>query len=257
MCQLLGVSTAKPVRMSFSWQRFAMRGSVQNPDGWGVAYAEARDVRILREPSPAEDSPLVSFLSKNGPASTTVISHVRRATGGARDLANTHPFVRVLGGQSHVFAHNGHVSSVEQPRGAWLQPVGNTDSELLFCVLLSRLESLWGTNTSPPLEKRTRIVSEFAAEMRSRGAVNFLYFDGITLFVHGHRKTVPGDGISSDPGLYLLQNPQVMEPLDQVPCAGIGSGGAQALVATQPLDEQAWRPLANGELLRLEHGELV
>ncbi len=88
-----------------------MRGSEASgsPDGWGVAYLHETDAQLIREPAPAMNSPLVTFLGSHGPASDLVVSHVRHATVGDRKLANTQPFVRCLGGRAHVFAHNGYV----------------------------------------------------------------------------------------------------------------------------------------------------
>jgi len=248
--------------MSFSWERFALRGSVEggNPDGWGVAYMEGTDARVLREPHPAANSDLVAFLGHHGPDATTVISHVRRATAGAKGLENTQPFARVLGGRTHVFAHNGHVGELPVPSEPWLRPVGSTDSELLFGVLLRRLEPLWRGTSAPSLDARSEVVARFAEEMRALGALNFLYADGLTLFAHGHRRTIEGDGISDEPGLYLLLQPRG-EPCDDVtPCRGLGCEGERtdrAFVATVPLDDQTWKPLGAGELLRLQDGVAV
>ncbi len=236
-----------------------MRGSeaAGNPDGWGVAYTEEGDARILREPSPAVDSPLVTFLGSHGPASTTILSHVRRATLGARSLPNTQPFVRALGGQTHIFAHNGHVPSLEVCEQPWLQPIGDTDSERMFCLLLASLEPLWRKTHAPSLEARSEIITRFAEEMRSRGAANFVYFDGLTLFAHSHRRTVPGAAISTAPGLYLLHTEKGSSgPHASGGLTTIGACAAQAMVATMPLDDEGWQPLAEGELLRLEHGAL-
>ena len=264
MCQLLGLSSASPVRLSFSWQHFALRGSEAggNPDGWGVAYADARDARVLREPVPAVDSPLVTFLGQHGPASTTVVSHVRRATDGGTVLANTQPFVRVLGGRAHVFAHNGHIPGLRVQRDVWLQPVGSTDSEKMFCALLGRLAPLWANSDAPDLARRTDVIATFAAEMRTRGAANFLYFDGLTLFAHGHRRTIRGRGISPDPGLYVIMCDDQPDADADADAAGVGvvsagPWGKRAMVATTPLDQQPWRPLSSGELVRLEWGQQV
>jgi glutamine amidotransferase len=81
MCQLLGLSSSDPIRLTFDWDSFAMRGSQQggNPDGWGVAYYEGVDAMLLREPAPAAESSMVQFLSSHAPRSNLVISHVRRA----------------------------------------------------------------------------------------------------------------------------------------------------------------------------------
>lgn len=259
MCQLFGISAASPLQMRFSWERFALRGSEAggNPDGWGIAYAEANDVHILRESTPAAESPLVSFLTQHGPASATVISHVRRATSGERALANTQPFARVLGGRTHVFAHNGHVPGVEEHGEGWLRPVGATDSERLFCELLSRLARLWRGPDVPGLDARTDVVTRFADDVRGAGAANFLYFDGVTLFAHGHRRTLPGDAISTEPGLYLLD---CVGEERRAHCEGVGATGAcerASIVATMPLGADGWRPLAAGELVRLEGGRAV
>lgn len=260
MCQLLGVSASRPLRLSFSWQHFVLRGSEEdgNPDGWGVAYVDGKDAGVVREPAPAAESPLVKFLARSGPASDLVISHVRRATMGARSLANTHPFARRMGGRVHVFAHNGFVppEGVDQD-SVWLQPVGQTDSEILFCNLLRELAPLWAQSEKPSLAARSDVVAGFAARERGRGAFNFLYWDGLTLFAHGHRKTAPGSKISTDPGLYVLERPPLT---DHGLCRGItGAGDCQAivLVATKPLDDQNWLPLAHGELLRIEQGSIV
>ncbi len=258
MCQLFGMSTRTPVRVRFRWKRFASQGAAAgNPDGWGVAYGNG-DVQVLREPIPAGDSELVRFLAGHGPLATTVVSHVRRATRGRRILSNTQPYARVLGGFTHVFAHNGHVPLDAIPESPWLRPVGDTDSEALFCLLLSRLEPLW-THGAPPLEARFAVITEFAGEMRSRGAVNFLYFDGLTLFAHAHRRTIPGEGISADPGLYLSPRPQ-SGPLGRDSGVGMDCDGPvpeQTLIATVPIDNGFWEPMAAGALLRLEQGRVV
>lgn len=257
MCELLGVSVEQPIRLRFGWESFALHGSSRagNPDGWGVAYFAQRDVLLLREPGPAAGSPMVEFLAQHAPPSRQIISHVRRATIGALSLENTQPFVRYFAGRAHVFAHNGYVEDVgisaDSPN---LQPVGDTDSERLFGLLLAELEELWFHET-PSLAERFSVVESFAQRLRERGALNFLYSDGETLFAHGHRYTVPGEAVSSDPGLYVLERDA--GDGDAVPCVGLacdGGKGRQAFVATMPLDDQSWTPLAHGEIACFEQG---
>ena len=266
MCQLLGVSAASPIRIRLSWQRFALRGSelAGNPDGWGIVYGEHKNIQVLREDSPAADSDLVKFLGAQGLLGSTIISHVRRATMGDRTLVNTQPFSRAVGGRIHAFAHNGHIPGLESLTNPYLQPVGTTDSERMFNKLLDLLvkasqEERVDAEGLLPLERRTAIISEFAEDMRSRGAANFLYFDGSTLFAHGHRKTLPGAALSTEAGLYLLESPQGAQS-GALPCEGIDASEAcvgQSIIATVPLDEQEWRPLAEGELVRIENGVVV
>ena len=262
MCELLGICVEHPVRLRLGWEEFALRGSRRagNPDGWGVAYYAHRDVLLMREPTPAAESATVKFLAHHAPPSTHIISHVRRATKGARTLENTQPFVRYLAGRAHVFAHNGHVTNVEfTTANPYLRPTGDTDSEQLFAQLLSELETLWCHRT-PPLTDRLSVVECFSRRMREHGPLNFLYCDGETLFAHGHRHTVPGEAISKDPGLYILERDGGDDDGFNAPCVGIGcdgAGGRQAVVATLPLDDQNWTPLARGEIACFERGRRV
>jgi predicted glutamine amidotransferase len=260
MCELLGVCVEQPVRLRLRWEEFALHGSCQggNPDGWGVAYFAHRDALLMREPKPAAASAMVKFLANHAPASRKIISHIRRATMGECILENTQPFIRYLAGRAHVFAHNGHVADVEAPEGrAFLYPTGDTDSERLFLQLLCAVEELWQGGI-PSLADRFSVIESFARSMRERGAINFLYCDGETLFAHGHRHTVPGESISSDPGLYVLER-------DAGDSAGSGcfglscddAEGCQAIIATVPLDDQNWTPLLHGELACFEFGRRI
>ena len=65
------------MRLSLGWEEFALHGSRRggNPDGWGVAYFAHRDVLLLREPGPAAESPMVTFLAHHAPTSRQIISH--------------------------------------------------------------------------------------------------------------------------------------------------------------------------------------
>ena len=261
MCQLLGISSKEPVRLGFGWQAFARRGSEQagNPDGWGIAYRHDGDVLLLREPRPAIDSPLVRFLERNGPPSQCVISHVRRATHGQINLQNTQPFVRYLGGCAHVFAHNGHVAGTDALSMSHEKPVGETDSEQLFLTLLRKIGPLWNRGSVPALKSRLEVVTDIAGLARSAGAANFIYSDGHTMFAHAHRHTVPGEEISTDPGLYLLECDSPKNANHQV-CSGIacdGRGGTMTIIATIPLDKQKWIPMNPGEIACIEQGRRV
>jgi glutamine amidotransferase len=260
MCQLFGLSSSDPIRLTFNWESFVMRGSqaTGNPDGWGVAYFKGVDAMLLREPAPAAESPMVKFLTTHAPSSKLVISHVRRATYGGISLANTQPFQRVLGGRTHVFAHNGFVPSFSLPKQpSWLLPQGTTDSEKLFCYLMSCLVPLWTNDQPPTLAQRYKVIDRFAAEIRERGASNFLYSDGINLFAHGHRHTIPGDDVSPEPGLYVNVEKSIIGSDSTNSCQGVRTHGAcssQALVATMPLNDQDWIPLQAGELACFQDG---
>jgi glutamine amidotransferase len=170
--------------------------------------------------------------------------------------------MRELGGQMHVFAHNGDLDSARLRRsyapGAY-RPVGDTDSEYAFCALLARLAPLWREGGVPTLEARLERVAEFAAGLRAHGPANFLYADGDALFVHGHKRT-HADGIRPR-GLHVLCRTCAAERGAFV-AEGLSitsAGGPQevALAASVPLTAEAWRPLGEGETLALREGRIV
>lgn len=266
MCELLAVSMSEPAQLTFSLHTLASRGGAEGRtrDGWGVAFYQAGDVALFREPGAAADSALVRFLEEHGPATRLAISHIRHATRGAVSLANTQPFVRELGGRSHVFAHNGNLPGIEEsvalsPESAH-RPVGQTDSEHAFCVLLERLRPLWAVGSAPSLQARLEVLASFAAELRQLGPANFLYADGDAAFAHGHRRIHPGTGRIEPPGLWMLQSHHPPIALPPEGTGGVAIEGPERTVtciASVPLSAQGWRPLAEGELVAVRHGELL
>jgi glutamine amidotransferase len=264
VCELLALSSSRPARLTFSLHTLAEHGGLhgRSHDGWGVAFYAGNDVALFREPRPAADSPLVRFLETQGPATALAISHIRHATQGGVSLANTQPFVRQLGGSAHVFAHNGDLPGLEGAvpldRGA-CRPVGETDSALAFCVLLTRLTALWLDVAPPPLEDRLLVLADFAAELRALGPANFLYADGDTLFAHGDRR-LQRNGHAEPPGLWIRQRrcPPNDASADQDAGIAVRTDSASVVwVASVPLTDDPWEPLTCGELVAIRDGEIV
>ena len=264
MCELFCLSSRVPTPATFSLHAFAQRGGYggHTVDGWGLALYDGRDVRLCKEPEPAGDSAWLAFIEARRLPSRLVLSHIRRATTGGISLANTQPFARELGGRMHVFAHNGRLDAIERRHaGGWqrFQPLGETDSEIAFCLLLERLSPLWRDGTAPPLEARLAVVTRFAAEMRELGPANFLYADGEVLFAHGHRR-IQADGAIAPPGLWRLHR-ECAPDADALAMPGlVTEAGPQpqeiTLLASVPLTGEEWRPLDEGEVIVVEAGRL-
>ena len=264
MCELFAMCSRVPTSVGFSLQRLARRGGAEGPhrDGWGVAFYAERDALLLREPGAASESGLARYLEDHGPPSALVISHIRLATFGETALRNTQPFMRELGGHTHVFAHNGDLPGWEhgaQPASARFRPVGESDSEAAFCHLLTRMAKLWDRQREgvPLLAERLEAVAEFAATLRAIGIANFLYSDSDTLFVHAHHR-IP-DGTLQQPGLYLLQR-SCEESVPDLADSGIRLHTVQqalTLVASAPLTDEAWCALEDGEVLAIQRGSVA
>lgn len=261
------MSSLVPATVGFSLARLARHGGADGPhkDGWGVAFYEGGDVSLLRESRAAHDSAFMQFVERQNARSCLVISHIRLATRGNRALRNTQPFSRELGGRMHVFAHNGDLPGIDDSAlnccSGSFRPIGDSDSELAFCALLSRLEPLWlgaADRSVPGLAERYRVVGEVAREMARMGPANFIYADGDVLFVHAHQRT-QSDGVIRAPGLHLLQR-ACWTPNPALADAGVHMESVRqdvAIVASVPLTDELWQPLAEGELLVLRDGKRI
>jgi len=264
MCELFGMSARVPSTVRLSLEEFSRHGGLSGPhkDGWGIAWYEERDVRLVKETRPAAGSACVGFIQSHPFVSPFVISHVRKATRGEVALRNCQPFVRELGGAWHSFAHNGDLAGIERHprlRPQVFRPIGETDSELAFCALLELLRPLWQGGAVPAVEARWRVVEAFAAELRALGPANFLYCDGDALFAHADRRH-QAEGSLRPPGLWRLA--RHCQAGGELAASGLhieshGSEQDVALFASVPLTADDWSPLASGELLVARGGRLV
>ena len=266
MCELLAMSSDRPATVNLALGVFARHGGGDGPDkdGWGISYFEDGDVRLIKDAAPAYASPWVGFVEGLSLRSQLVFAHIRRATAGIVALRNTHPFMRELGGQPHVFAHNGGFPSIfTAPEFALgrFQPLGDTDSEWAFCALLERLAVAREAAGRPlSLERRIEIVGDFAGRLRRAGMANFLYSDSEYAFLHGDRRHQKAGGPVTAPGLhYIIQH----DADHGRPLAGDGGVTVEEvdhpvfLAASVPLTREEWTPLKQGELLVVCDGEIV
>ena len=117
--------------------------SRRHPDGWGLAYYLSGHPHVVKSTDTAETDDL--FRQVSGVVSSeTVLAHVRKATHGRLSLINTHPFQH----GRWTFAHNGNIKEFNALRVVLEKMVpekfrrwrlGETDSELMFQFMLSRL----------------------------------------------------------------------------------------------------------------------
>ena len=264
MCRLVGVVASEVTEFGLVLReapRSLARLSREHPDGWGIA-AHGGPGSI---PPPSERSPhdgvwrvhkgtnpagecnrFLEIASRS--AGTVLIAHVRQKTVGPTSIENTHPFVQ----SGWVFAHNGtlvdHASlraTISPERLARVQ--GDTDSEILFAFLLTRLDQagvsrMGGGPTAR--EEALRVIALATEELRARkaGAFNFLLSDGTSCFVHRFGRS-----------LFLLERTPHDPPRPV-------SGGPwmprrhAVLVASERLTEEPWREVPEGTLFRIDRG---
>src|SRR5690606_30682280 len=181
---LLGMNANTPTDVTFSFTGFAQRAgrTADHTDGWGIAFFEGRGVRHFVDHARALDSPVAELIRRYPIKSCNVISHIRKATQGAVQLSNCHPFVRELWGHYWVFAHNGDLKDFRPRLPAHFHPVGTTDSEHAFCWIMQELSKAHAG--MPPVEELTLTLRDLAARIAPRGTFNFLLSNGQALWAH-------------------------------------------------------------------------
>ncbi|MFK7930693.1 MAG: class II glutamine amidotransferase [Myxococcota bacterium] len=203
MCRLFGFRSAVPSRAHKSLvaaQNALVRQASDHADGWGLGWFHGDEAYVVKTAKAALDCDRFRRVSE-GLTSHTFLAHLRRATVGELDHINAHPF---RSGR-WLFAHNGTVIGLDQGLGQWLlqrvdpqmRPLimGDTDSELLFFAVLTRLHALGGDPTGraasdPGLAARAvrDVTLALDAEASRRGferpLLNVVLTDGRVLLAH-------------------------------------------------------------------------
>ncbi|MCC7538392.1 MAG: class II glutamine amidotransferase [Deltaproteobacteria bacterium] len=241
MCELLGMSALHPTDVNHSLALLRPRGGDLGPhaDGWGVAFYEGRAAQIFKEPIPAAESRCLAFIAEYDFRSTIVVGHIRRANPPqiGRAAANNHPFSRELGGRSWVFAHNGKLPGIKDDPAFALKrflPLGETDSEHAFCFLLDRVANAGGDRVLEAGGLRAILRAPVTA-LSELGELNFLMSDGVHLLAFANTK------------LHVLPRACMERDCRQ----------RVVLMATTPLTDEQWSPLATGKIHVFAAGQEV
>jgi len=251
MCELFGLSANKPVNVLFSWKGFYRRGKFQ-PHGWGIAFYPDKSVVIFKEPLASIESKLAKFIRDyENIKSKIFISHIRYASSGSQEYQNTHPFSRKLNGCEWVFAHNGTLSEniKESLPLKEIKPIGDTDSEYAFCLILERIKN---TNSEEEIKD---VIEKTAREISEYGGFNFLLSDGAKLFAFwsGHNSFY-----------YLERKPPYIDKTIKlededfsIKLTEMKAPDEKALlIATKPLTNERWVKFEKRKLYEFVDGEI-
>jgi glutamine amidotransferase len=257
MCRLLGIVASEPTHFALvlaEAPRCLATLSREHPDGWGIAIHDTSAWSVQRGTERAGEDARFRDVAAHSEGHV-LLAHIRQKTVGPTRIENTHPFEH----DGWVFAHNGTIVSARQDLlrtrcapNRLAEIAGDTDSELLFAYLLTRLDErgLLSLADEAAREEATRLLEGISTELRAAeiGAFNFLLSDGTTLFAHRTGRS-----------LYLLER----GPTDPVRTAReVGAGATIAtrwtarrraiFVASEKITDEPWRELAEGSLIRID-----
>ncbi|MDC0709071.1 class II glutamine amidotransferase [Stigmatella sp. ncwal1] len=232
------------------------------PDGWGIGYYPGGDpaAEVLKEAAPPPGS-IRSELVRAWEhlASPLFVVHIRTATWGQISAANTQPFRRAWAGRDWLMAHSGSLSHrLELPVPQRFEPIGSTDTELIFCQLMSVLSDK-GLRSLGDIEPEA--LRAFFDAMNEHGSVTSILTDGRDLCVYADRDP------EREVHIWTLHPPHdslVFGDGDltiDLTKRGIKSRKG-VIVCSNPLEPQGdakvdWKRLEPGSLLRIRQGAVV
>lgn len=153
------------------------------PDGWGIGYYPGGEpsASVLKEPAPSSGSIRGELVKAwDHLASSIFVVHIRTAMWGENSDANTQPFSRALGGRDWLIGHCGSLREHLIVTGRY-EPVGSTDTELVFCDLLNWIsEAGWRSLGEIDLER----LRDDLEGLNAHGGLSLVISDGLDLLVY-------------------------------------------------------------------------
>ncbi len=159
---------------------------VERPDGWGVGYyGHGKEMAtVFKEAAPPKGKRQPALVHGGQQLTSSVfLLQVRHARWGSEDsLANTQPFTRSWRGRDWMFAHGGSLTQrIEVGRERIFEPVGSTDSELVFCELMNDIADRRWRNLG---YADFSLVHQWCSTFDEFGTMNCALTDGRDLVVY-------------------------------------------------------------------------
>ncbi len=253
MCELLALNSNVPTAATFSFCGFSARGghTGDHADGWGMAFHDGDGCRVFIDTGRACDAPLAEFLRVHPLRARTVLAHVRKATQGAVDLANCHPFQREWLGRHWLFCHNGDLQDFHPTLDGSFLPVGRTDSERAFCWLMQQLRRRF--STAPDWTLLAPVLAELVPVIVRHGTFNMLLTDGRAVYAHASTRLVWLER------QHPFARARLVDREVEIDLAVANApDDCMTVIATRPLThDEAWRHFVPGELRAFADGRCV
>jgi predicted glutamine amidotransferase len=219
-----------------------------------VARFDGRACQVFKEPIKAPNSKLAMFLRDyESFMSKIFMGHVRYASQGKPALENTHPFSRIFQAREVVFAHNGTVNTVDKVMArAELEflPVGETDSEYLFCAILTVL-SREGIAFSEFQE-----IGAVLLRFNRSGTMNLLFSEGEHLYAYRDQNGY--NGLCMTERMAPFVRVSLRDEDWEIDLAEEKRPDQRGfIIATRPLTDEQWKDLSPGSLSVFKDGRCV
>ncbi|WP_046319972.1 class II glutamine amidotransferase [Mycobacterium sp. UM_Kg1] len=252
MCRLFGLHAGTDVVTATFWLLDAPDNlaaqSRRNPDGTGIGVFDANAVpHLYKEPIAAwRDAAFATEAHEL--TGTTFIAHVRYATTGELDVANSHPFLQ----DGRIFAHNGvlHGLTTVEARlhelGTADLVAGQTDSERVFALITGYIRAHDGD-----IGAGLREAVGWLADTVPIYALNILLSTATQMWAlrypETHQLYLSDRREPAAPGELDLQTHRIRAHSEQL------RGRPAVVFASEPMDaDPRWRLIDSGELVHVD-----
>ena len=171
---------------------------------------------------------------------------------------DTQPFRRSFSGSDWLFIHDGkfnrsNMADIHDQATGFLEPLGKTDSELAFCLMLSRIHA---SGSKSLKDAKGQNLLEWFGELDGHGSADIIFTDGKTLvFYHGKNSTKPM--------FYKRFCPPIPEAALESASLSLNLSDPRDLyrtflmVSTGPFQGEDWEEMELGQLIMARRGAVV
>lgn len=249
--ELLGFSFNEAVQGRHIFSVFRHR---EQPEGWGLGFYPDESLQLFREPQKALDCDLAEFLITYDYLEAPLLVAVVKGSTGSQTHQTTQPFQRELSGKRYVFVHCGSLPDFQQLQLERFKPMGEGDSEHLFCYILGRIEKegiqTWDNANFEWLQGTLRGANNL-------GTLHSLFSDSEYLFVYHDKK-------SGENFLHYIERKapygtvHFIDTNEDIDLSNVYPSSATGyILCTKPLTNEQWMSLGHGQLIVLKNGAIV
>ena len=185
MCEIFAVSSETEIRLNAWLTEFFLHGS-KHPNGWGLAVFYGNAVSLEKEPVESNKSSYLKDRLSHQILACNALAHIRQATVGKMEYANTHPFIlRDNADRAWTLAHNGTIFDGTQTDAYVSKQEGSTDSERILYYFVDRINDRQSvTGRGLTAEERFAVIDGLIGELARNNKLNLTLYDGELLYVH-------------------------------------------------------------------------
>ncbi len=257
MTRILGISFDGVAAPSISLkQTYFSKLDKETTFGWGYGWYPQgeRAGTILKDATEADSSKINEMLTQwQRFHSAIFIGHLRGAAKGISQQS-TQPFGRSYAGRDWIMLHNGDLNNYKDvlilDEHTNFEPLGQTDSEHLFCWLMQNIASA-GARRIADIDQNK--LAPWLATINQLGTANIMLSDGDDLLVYQ-------DVNLFNPLKYCRRHPPyentILESEDVLIdlSSGFDTSRTMVVFATQVMSDESWTDMEPGQFLVVRRG---